>query len=72
MTTLSPRMKDIATRAAKTAVQAFIATVAASTASGVTLDASAWRAIVIAAGSAAISAAWNTVTSATVPPAPGQ
>jgi hypothetical protein len=63
MTTLSPRFKDIAIRALKTAVQAFIATVAASTAAGVSLDASAWRAIVIAAGSAAVSAAWNSVTS---------
>lgn len=63
MTTLSPRIKDILVRATKTAVQAFIATVAASTASGVTLDASAWRGIAIAAGSAAVSAAWNTITS---------
>lgn len=66
MTTLSPRFKDVLVRAAKTAVQAFIATVAASTAAGVSLDASAWRAIVIGAGSAAISAAWNSVTSSLV------
>lgn len=65
MTTLSPRVQDIAVRAGKTFVQAAIATLAASTAAGVPVDSAGWRALAIAALSAGISAAWNTVTSAT-------
>ena len=72
MTSLSPRIQDVLTRAGKTFVQAAIATVAASTAAGVPADSAGWRALAIAALSAGISAAWNMLTSATAPAASGQ
>lgn len=52
-------MKDIATRAGKTFIQAFIAAfVLPATVS----DANLWRAAVIGAAAAAVSATWNTLS----------
>jgi len=50
---------DIAIRAAKTFVQAFVAALVLPAANA--FDLAAWKAAVVAAAAAGISAAWNTI-----------
>lgn len=56
---LSPRVTDVLARAAKTGAQTFAAAVVAG-AAGV-VDFATAKALVLSAGAAAISAAWNTI-----------
>ena len=61
--TLTPHIKDVLIRAAKTFVQAFIATVSVSVGAGVDFSASSIRAIAVAAVAAGVSAGWNVIAS---------
>ncbi len=54
---MKPQIKDIAVRAGKTFIQAFIASLAVATQT----DFSNYKAILIAAVSAGVSAAWNSL-----------
>ena len=54
---MKPQLKDIAVRAGKTFIQAFIASLAVATQT----DFSNYRAVLIAAASAGVSAAWNSL-----------
>lgn len=58
--TMKPQLKDIVVRAAKTFIQAFIASLAVATQT----DFSNYKAIIIAATSAGVSAVWNLLLAA--------
>lgn len=54
---MKPQLKDIAVRAGKTFIQAFIASLAVATQT----DFSNYKAVLIAAVSAGVSAVWNSL-----------
>lgn len=62
---MTPRIKDTLARAAKTAVQTFVAAVAVGIA-GVT-DVNTAKALAFSALTAAVSVAWNTVVKPALP-----
>lgn len=58
---ITPRIADVLTRAAKTFVQAAIATATVSLTAGTDFSAASLRSIAIGAIAAGVSAAWNVI-----------